>query len=205
MPSLTDDLRARIAAAVPPLHGWTTPAKACRLAELILETSAERSVEIGVFGGRGTIPMAMAHAALGQGYVVGIDPWEVSASLAGSNDPANDEWWRNIDHEAVFQSFLTALLQHHVMRYCRVMRERSDTAVRLFDDESVMVLHQDGNHSEWISTHEVDVWTPKLAHGGYWVADDTDWATTQGALKELHARGFELVDNHGSWRTYRKP
>jgi hypothetical protein len=205
MSSLTGELRARIEAAVTPLHGWTTPDKACRLAELILETSAERSVEIGVFGGRGTIPMAMAHATLGHGYVVGIDPWEVAASLDGSNDPANDEWWRNVDHEAVFQSFLSALLQHHVLRFCRVMRERSATAVRLFADESVAVLHQDGNHSERISTLEVDIWAPKLARGGYWVADDTDWATTQGALKQLVERGFELIDDHGSWRTYRKP
>ncbi len=205
MPALTDELRARIEVAVAPLHGWTTPEKAWQLAELILMTSATRSVEIGVFGGRGTISMAMAHAALGHGYVVGIDPWQASASVDGTNDPAHDAWWRAVDYDEVLRSFLRALLRHHVLDYGRVLRERSDTAVRLFADESVMVLHQDGNHSEEVSTREVDLWTPKIARGGYWVADDADWATTQPALRRLAASRFDLVDDRGSWRIYRKP
>lgn len=201
---ITAALRERISASIAPLHGWTTPEKGVRLAELILETQADVSVEIGVFGGRGTISMAMGHQCLGKGYVVGIDPWEVTASLEGVNDPANDEWWRTVDHDAIYEHFLTALLQHGVARQCRIMRERSDTALRLFLDESVSVLHQDGNHSEQITVAEVDMWTPKLKPGGYWISDDVDWATTQNAQTLLLARGFRVAEEHGSWRVYRK-
>jgi hypothetical protein len=149
--------------------------------------------------------MAIGHEILRKGYVAGIDPWEVRASLEGVNAAANDEWWSSVDHDAIYEHFLTALLRNGVARYCRIMRERSDTAVRLFADGSVSVLHQDGNHSEAVSAAEVEIWTPKLGPGGYWVADDTDWATTQLSQRLLGERGFELLEDHGGWRVYRKP
>lgn len=198
-------LGQRIEAALTPLHGWTTPEKGTRLAELVIETGAARSVEIGVFGGRGTIAMAMGHQVLGTGSVSAIDPWEVCASIEGENDPANDEWWSKVDHDEIYEHFLAAVVRTGVGRYCRIMRERSDTALRLFADESVAVLHQDGNHAEKISSSEVEIWTPKLLPGGYWVADDTDWPTTRRAMAMLAERGFALIEDHGSWRVYRKP
>ncbi len=202
---MNQELYSRIDAALAPLHGWTTPDKGTRLAELVEQSKADISVEIGVFGGRGTIAMAIGHQLLHKGYVVGIDPWTAAASLDGVNDTANDEWWRNIDYDAIYEHFLAALLKNGVARYCRIMRERSDTAVRLFVDESIAVLHQDGNHSEAISSQEVELWAPKLARQGYWVADDADWPTTQLAMKRLVERGFVLVEDHGGWRVYQKP
>ncbi len=202
---MTEELRGRIAAALTPLHGWTTPEKGVRLAELVLDAQADVSVEIGVFGGRGTIAMAIAHQMMRKGAVSGIDPWTAQASLDGVNDTANDEWWRNLDYDAIYEHFVTALLHNGVARYCRIMRERSDTAIRLFDDESIAVLHQDGNHSEAISSAEVALWSPKIKPGGYWVSDDTDWATTQRSLRMLETNGFALLEDHGGWRVYRKP
>lgn len=201
---MTDDLRGRIELALAPLHGWTTPEKGTRLAELVAETKADVTVEIGVFGGRGTIAMAIAHQLMRKGHVAAIDPWEAQASLDGENAAANDEWWSKVDYELVYEQFLTALLRNGVARYCRVMRERSDTAVRLFADGSVSVLHQDGNHSEAVTAAEVTLWAPKLATGGYWVADDADWGTTQRALTMLEEMGFARLEDHGGWRVYQK-
>lgn len=202
---MTNPLLDRITAALTPLHGWTTPEKGTRLAELVIESGTDLSVEIGVFGGRGTIAMAIGHAVAGRGHVVGIDPWEMTASLDGENAPANDEWWRTIDYDAIYEHFVTALVGNGVVRQCRIMRERSDSAIRLFADASIGVLHQDGNHSEAISSSEVDLWTPKLRAGGYWVSDDTDWATTQLAQRKLQDLGFAVLEDHGGWRVYRKP
>ena len=198
-------LRARIEASIPPLHGWTTVDKGLRLAELVVAARAGLSVELGVFGGRGTISLAIGHEALGDGYVAAVDPWEKAASLEGANAPENDEWWAKLDHEAIYRSFLKALADARVEPLCRVMRSRSDVAVDAFEDGSVAVLHQDSNHSEQISSGEVELWTPKLRRGGLWVADDTDWATTQKAQCLLVAKGFAIVEDHASWKVFRKP
>jgi hypothetical protein len=201
---MSADLRARIDAAIAPLRGWTTPDKAARLAELVVETRADRSVEIGVFGGRGTVAMALAHQFTRTGYVAAIDPWDVAASLEGDNDPTNDDWWSGIDYDDVYEEFLRAIVQHGLARHCRIMRERSETARRLFADHDVAVLHQDGNHSERVSSAEVRAWAPTIAPGGYWVADDTDWPTTAPAQALLLGSGFTLLEDHGTWRVYRK-
>jgi methyltransferase family protein len=202
---LSAALRARIEASIASLHGWTSVDKGVRLAELVVAAGAGLSVELGVFGGRGTISLAIGHEALQHGYVVAVDPWEKAASLEGVNAPENDEWWGKLDHEAIYQSFLKALADARVEPLCRVVRERSEVAVAEFEDGSVAVLHQDSNHSEQISSAEVELWTPKLRHGALWIADDTDWATTQGAQRLLAAKGLVVVEDHTSWKVFRKP
>jgi hypothetical protein len=121
------------------------------------------------------------------------------------NDPANDAWWSAVDYEAVLGRFLDAVRRADVTRYVRVIRQRSAAAVLAFADGTVSVLHQDSNHSELISSEEVARWAPRLRSGGYWVADDCDWPTTARALQMLADLGFALVEDHGSWRVYRKP
>jgi hypothetical protein len=204
-PELKRELLARTEASIVSLHGWCTVEKGARLAELIVETQADLSVEIGVFGGRGTIAMAIGHHAIHKGHVVAVDPWDVTASLDGDTAPENKEWWGQINHQEIYESFLTALIRYGLTRDCQVMRERSDNAVRRFADDSISVLHQDGNHSELISAAEVELWAPKLRGGGYWVADDTDWETTRRAQALLVEKGFVAVEEHDNWRIYRKP
>jgi hypothetical protein len=201
---LRASLRARIEACIVSLHGWTTVDKGLRLAELVVTAQAGVSVELGVFGGRGTISMAIGHEALGRGCVVGVDPWEAAASLEGVNAPENDEWWGRIDHEAIYQSFLKALADSRLESFCRVLRQRSHVAAGEFADGSISVLHQDSNHSEQVSSAEVDLWTPKLRAGGYWVADDTDWATTQRAQRLLVEKRFAVVEEHPNWKVFCK-
>ena len=198
-------LRGWIEAALPPLDGWTTVEKGVRLAELVYGTRAEVSAEIGVFGGRGTIAMAFGHRAAGTGVVTAIDPWKAAASLEGENAPENDEWWGKIDHEEIFRRFVKALQSAGVADRCRILRQRSDEAVGSFADGEIAVLHQDGNHSEKVSCDEVLRWSQKVKPGGFWVADDTDWPTTQRAQALLLEQGFALVEDHGAWRVYRKP
>jgi hypothetical protein len=203
-PLIAAGLEERIAEAIAPLHGWATPAKAARLAALVLETQAELSVEIGVFGGRGTIAMALAHRAQQRGVVAAVDPWQVDASLEGEQEPTNAAWWRDVDYAAIYAHFRDAIAAQALESYCRVIRRRSLEAVDAFGDGSVSVLHQDGNHSERVSDEEVIRWAPKIRAGGYWVADDTRWASTQRAQQRLSDLGFSLIEDHGDWRLYRK-
>jgi hypothetical protein len=203
--NLSAALRARIEGSIPSLHGWTTIDKGLRLAELVVAVNADLSVELGVFGGRGTISLAIGHEASGHGCVAAVDPWQTAASLEGTNAPENDEWWSKLDHEAIYQGFRKALVDARVESWCRIVRRKSDVAAGEFDDGSVGLLHQDSNHSEEISSAEVELWTPKLLRGGLWVADDTDWATTAKAQHLLLAKGFTAIEDHTSWKVFRKP
>lgn len=197
-------LRDRIETAISGLHGWCTVEKGVRLAELIEETDADLSVELGVFGGRSAISMAIGHQALGKGHVVAVDPWDVAAALDGRNDPRNDEWWSRVDMEGIYRGFVRAVDVLGLPAHCRIVRERSQDAARLLADGSVSILHQDSNHSEKVSVAEIERWTPKLRPGGLWVMDDTDWPTMQPAKALLVERGFTVIEDHGDWQICRK-
>ena len=197
-------LRDRIEAAIGGLDGWCTPEKGVRLAELIGETDAALSVELGVFGGRGTIAMAIGHELLGKGHVVAVDPWDTAAALDGENAPWNDEWWAQIDLEAIYRTFVASVDRLGLASWCHIVRKRSEDAARLLADGSVDVLHQDSNHSEKVSVAEVELWTPKLRPRGLWVTDDVDWPTMARARALLLERGFTPIEDHGGWQVYRK-
>lgn len=201
---LHERLRARVAAALPPLHGWTSVEKGTRMAELVVAARSRVSVELGVFGGRGTIALALGHQALRDGYVIAVDPWSREASLEGENAADNDAWWAALDHDAIYASFLAALDATGTADRVRVWRERSAEAAERVDDGSVDLLHQDSNHSEAVSSAEVELWTPKLRPGGLWIADDTDWPTTQRAQARLVELGFAPIEDHGAWKVYRR-
>ena len=76
---------------IPKLPGWCTPEKAKRLAELAF--GAELAVELGVFGGRSLVAIALGikwGPRPEHGYVDGIDPYTPAAALEGKNDPQID-------------------------------------------------------------------------------------------------------------------
>jgi hypothetical protein len=159
-------LRERIERAIPQLHGWTSVDKGARMAELVIAAGSRRSVELGVFGGRGTISLAIGHEARGEGEVLAVDPWERAASLEGENAPENDDWWGRLDHDEI-PDFRAGARRHGAGRWCCVLRRTFGGSRCTVADGSVDVLHQDSNHSEAISTAEVEQWTPKIAPGGF--------------------------------------
>jgi predicted O-methyltransferase YrrM len=189
---------AAIADTLPTLDGWCTVEKASHLADLVVDRRALRCVEIGVFGGRSLIAMAIAQRELGGGVCWGVDPWSVDASLEGENAPENDEWWSALDYETIYRRFAEAVIRTGVLPSCNWLRMKSLTASRIFDDATIDLLHIDGNHSEYTSVGDVVTWLPKLAPGAIVVVDDADWPTTATAQRLLreHADTFLDCDNY---------
>lgn len=195
---------------IPELQGWCDVYRAQRLAQYACsagEQGAGVCVELGVFGGRATVAMAMGLRDAGKGRVYGIDPYDAGASLEGVNEhvPGYDKWWREVDYAAVERGARDAIDRLALRPWATILRLTSDEARPLFADGSVDLLYQDGNHSELVSVREVTFWTPKLRPGGIWVMDDVDWPATTKAQSMLPLAGFELVERPTKqWAIYRK-
>lgn len=188
---------------LPNLPGWCVPEKGKRMSQLA--RGAKLCVELGVFGGRGLVAFALTLSDQGFGRADGIDPFTVEASLEGSNDEANDEWWSRLDYSAIEQAARDALQSLLLSpKYAQIIRLRSREAVGLYENESVDVIHQDSNHSEEVSSEEVALWVPKIAPGGYWIFDDANWPSTKRAQRELESLGFTEIEDHGDWKVYQK-
>lgn len=178
------NLADSIKSALPALRGWCPEVKAIAMAEHIIQHRPKTIVEIGVFGGRSLIPMAMACHTIQNGIVHGIDPWSREAALRYETDPKNREWWSKLDYSSVYRDFAQAVLKHNLTEHCYWYRTEAHLAHSLF--ETIDMLHIDGNHSHESATRDVNLYVPKVKVGGFVWFDDIDWKSTQGALKELH-------------------
>lgn len=162
-------------------------------------------VELGVFGGKSFLPLAIACKEMNQGICYAIDPWSNQCSTQNyEKGDVNYEWWNKLDHEKIYQGFLDAPKLYNVESYVKILRNKSMESLNLFQDESIDILHQDGNHSESTSTEEVLEFSKKIKKGGYWIMDDTNWISTCLAQTKLIECGFTLIENNKNWAIYKK-
>ena len=168
------------------IEGWCNQGKATRMMDLIYEVQPKLCVEVGVFGGSSIYPTASALKFLGQGVVCAIDPWMHSNCLDGYdvNDP-NYIWWSKVNLEGIYQGFLGVLSRFQLEPYCHVMRMTGVQALEEFSDESIDILHIDGNHTKDSALSDAEMYLPKVKKGGYIWFDDVNWASTTKACQYL--------------------
>lgn len=168
------------------ITGWCCQEKAERMMDLICEVKPETCIEIGVFGGSSIYPTASALKFLNQGIVYAIDSWNTADCLEGyvSDDP-NYLWWNHINLENVYLDFINMLDRWELKPYCMVMRTIGLKALDQFVDESVDILHLDGNHTEDAALRDAQAYLPKVKKGGYIWLDDANWPTNHRALAFL--------------------
>lgn len=202
---MNEELSKKISEAVNGCEGWCSEEKALVLAKIILSETPAIVVEIGVFGGRSLIPIALALQANGAGVVYGIDPWKLEAALEGDNGKENDEWWtKNMNLHDIHRGCMEAIWKHKVDANCVVIRAKSDDSVSLFADGSIDLLHQDSNHSELVSCREVEKWHRKISAKSLWILDDTDWKSQGKAIQMIQDYGFQVYQDMGNYMIFKR-
>lgn len=186
------------------LQGWCTQEKAQMLYDLVLSCNSQISIELGVFGGRSLIPIALAHKEKGSGFVLGIDAWNKEAATTGSNSAENNEWWEKVNYHQIYQSCIEAIENNLVSDFCGTVKMKSETLGILVRDNSIDLLHQDSSHNIETIIKELEIWIPKLKHGAYWIADDTDWTQAKDGYSKLPDYGLTLINDFNTWQIWRK-
>ncbi|HEX2583361.1 MAG TPA: class I SAM-dependent methyltransferase [Chlamydiales bacterium] len=171
------------------IPGWCVYEKADKLMELIHETHPTVVVEIGVFGGSSVYPMAEALRYQKQGLIYAIDPWKTEDCQMGyTPDDPNYIWWTSLDLEKIYKDFTQLIKKNGLSNYCKIMRATSREAVHSFADESIDILHIDGNHTEDSAFTDATLFLPKVKKNGYIWFDDVNWSSTSKAVSYLLER-----------------
>lgn len=184
-------LFAQIEQLVPQLDGWCVPEKACEFAAIILATRPAVTVEVGVWGGRGALSMALAHRFVGKGKVVAIDPWSAPASVAGQTGE-NAAWWADQSrHDLVYHRFMRNIETLDLGKWIDVRKMRSDQAV---EPRSAGFVILDGNHGEQ-ALADVKRFAPHVSVGGTVYLDDLNWdgGAVERAADWLTRHGFDKL------------
>lgn len=170
------------------LEGWCSPEKTEFLKVLVRRINPKILVELGVYGGASLIPMAENVSS--DCEVFAVDPWKKGPTLEGyTPKDENYVWWNELDLEKIYNGFIRALKERNLTN-CTILRTMSTAAVNEFKDNTIDLLHQDGNHSEKVSVEEVELYLPKMKRQSCWIMDDTDWDTTLKAQELLKINGY---------------
>ena len=195
-PQAGDDLDDSIDTVLPRLEGWCTPRKAHWLAALVRQNQALRIGEIGVYGGRSLLPMALAARQVPGASVWAVEPWSNDIAVALPTDEANDQWWREVDMAKIKRGFFEAVQGCGLTSTIKILELPSNLAHTVFQQEPTFrfdLLHIDGSHAEAQALADVKSWLPMVAPGGIIVLDDIGWDSVAKARDHLRAVG-EIVD-----------
>jgi predicted O-methyltransferase YrrM len=190
---MRDQLFETVKTILPTIHGWCSPEKAKNLMEVILDIKPDLCVEIGVFGGSSLIPQALPLRHNKKGKIYGIDPWTKDAALEEMIEEDHKNWWAALDIEDIYKHCQHNVASLDLDNYCTLVRDKSENVVDMFEDNSIDLLHIDGNHSEALSYKDATLFFPKLKVGGYIFFDDIWWTeknkvTTRKAIVYLLER-----------------
>ena len=83
------------------LDGWCSTEKARALCNLVEEIKPKLILELGVFGGRSLVPMAITQKNIQCGISVGIDHWSYQSSLEGDDIGDDVEYWKNLNYQSI--------------------------------------------------------------------------------------------------------
>lgn len=161
---------AKILEVNPKQQGWCSPEKAITLASLVIALRPKLSLEIGVFGGRSLIPLALAHKEVG-GKVIGIDPWTAQAATEGY-DSENVNWWNNQEMlDGVKKQTFQWIETLHLGNHCEIIQKKSKEVT---PPDGLELCHVDGQHTE-ASMWDVSRFVLPMKPGSICVMDDIDW------------------------------
>jgi predicted O-methyltransferase YrrM len=158
------DLKGRITKTLE--RSWCSPEKINLLMDLILIARPEVSVEIGVFTGSSTLPVATVLKYLNHGKIYCIDAWSNAEAIKNMDfDDPNRLWWSEVNMADICDTFQRMLREHNLQQICIALRKPSEEAVH--DIGEIDFLHLDGDLSEKGSLLDVALYLPKVKKGGY--------------------------------------
>jgi predicted O-methyltransferase YrrM len=191
---------ATIDASKSELEGWCSTQKATLLYSLVREHKPNAIVEIGIYGGRSIVPMAVALRDNGRGFVTGVETWSAVGARQYRTNIGNDFWWMTVDFKRLKRNFYAFLAAHDLDAIVKVVEAPSDRAYFVFDQ--IDMLHIDGGHSTFGSAQDVINYASKVRRGGIIIYDDIDWPSTAAGLQILMdtcqlLHVVEVADNSG--------
>lgn len=190
------------------LPGWCTQGKAIHLQHLVGQLAGAqrepiRCAEVGVYGGRSLIAIALGLRDRGLGgFVLGIDPYSPTVAAADAESEKAAEWWRsNAELEKAHAVCLSSIEQLRLSEWCAVARTEGWRLAQLLS--GLALAHIDGAHSEAAAMRDVQAFLPTVRSGGMVVLDDADWASLQPAVSWL-SNSCDLVSREPTYSVFRK-
>lgn len=178
--------------------------------QLITSNNLKNCVEIGVWKGSSLFAIANGVKQI-NGTVTGIDPWAMESL---PNDiPGNPNLLHHILNniigeqatlEKVYNQLLTIIETNNLQDIIKIIRKKSEDAYTYFEDNSIDLLHIDGNHDEHQVTKDIINYFNKVKPNGFFVLDDINWPGVNNAFQKHLKDKVKTIHNDSTWSTFQK-
>lgn len=147
-------------------------------------------VEIGVFGGKSVLPVALELKRHNKGKLYAIDPWTSEEAGKGYENLGEQyTYWTNVDLQKMYEFFMNLLKEYDVENYVDVIKTTSDDAPII---EDIDFLYIDGQHTDQ-AHRDVMKFATRVKLDGYCVVDDVSWGEVKDVPNMLDALGFTHI------------
>jgi predicted O-methyltransferase YrrM len=176
---------------------------------LVLKTKAELCVEIGVFKGSSLMYFTESVIETG-GKIFGIDPYTISALKNEIPDRKTSDLIYNVlfkEQETldnIFLELVDIIKENNLNNYVEIIRDTSENCYKNFKNESIDVLHIDGNHDEEFVTKDILNYLPLVKKNGYIIMDDINWPGVKKSIENHLKNKCDLIKKYTDFAVYLK-
>jgi hypothetical protein len=172
--------------------GWCSLNKAGCFIDYINDICSRKEspicIEIGVYGGKSILPVALELKRHDKGIVYGIDPWENEAASEGYTGD-DLQFWSTIDLNLYYNICLETINENDLNDVVSILRMKSNDAPEF---DNIDFLYIDGQHTEQ-ALLDAEKYASKIALDGYCIVDDVSWGAVEKVPSYLKRIGFEQI------------
>ena len=191
--------------------GWCFDEKRKLIHNLVKTTHSKVCVEIGVYKGSSLFAFAEILETIG-GKITGIDPWsfEMSKNDIETADKIYEDYFYNQllkgqeTFDIIYNGVSDIVSNNDMSKTITLLRKPSEDAFIEFENESIDIIHIDGNHNEMNVSRDILLYLPLVKKGGYIVMDDSDWNSVKNSINRFLLPYCDLVDDIGTTSYFKK-
>ena len=191
--------------------GWCFDEKRKLIHNLVKTTHSKVCVEIGVYKGSSLFAFAEVLETIG-GKITGIDPWsfEMSKNDIETADKIYEDYFYNQllkgqeTFDIIYNGVSDIVSNNDMSKTITLLRKPSEDAFIEFENESIDIIHIDGNHNEMNVSRDILLYLPLVKKGGYIIMDDSDWNGVKNSINRFLLPHCDLVDDIGTTSYFKK-
>lgn len=191
--------------------GWCLDEKRNLIHNLVETTNSKICVEIGVYKGSSLFSFAESLEKIG-GKIVGIDPWsfEMSKNEIPFFDKNQEDYFYNEllkgqeTFEFIYKGVCEIIENNDLSKTVSLIRKPSQDVFNNFENESIDIVHIDGNHNEMNVSRDILLYLPLVKKGGHIIMDDSDWDSVRNSINKFLVPYCDLVKDIGYCSYYKK-
>jgi predicted O-methyltransferase YrrM len=191
--------------------GWCLDEKRNLIHDLVETTNSKSCIEIGVYKGSSLFSFAEVLEKIG-GKIVGIDPWsfEMSKNEIPFFDKNQEDYFYNEllkgqqTFEFIYKGVCEIIENNDLSKTVSLIRKPSQDVFNNFENESIDIVHIDGNHNEMNVSRDILLYLPLVKKGGHIIMDDSNWDSVRNSINKFLVPYCDLVKDIGYCSYYKK-